>query len=78
MTYGSDYDVTVPLPYPVFDLKGQAKYDKSLKVLTLTLPGVPKEVSAETTVKLEEAVEEMISEVSEKVTYINSWTLNPT
>jgi hypothetical protein len=31
----------ISLPYPVYDKKGTAKYDKTLKTLTLTLPVIP-------------------------------------
>ena len=36
--YADVYELCVSLPYPVFDTKGVAKFDKGAKTLTLTLP----------------------------------------
>lgn len=41
LSYCDVYDVAVQLPYPVFDKKGSAKYDKVNKTLTITLPVRP-------------------------------------
>lgn len=40
------YSLSVRLPYPVFDSKGTAKYDKASKSLTITLPVRPPPVSS--------------------------------
>ena len=41
LSYRDVYDFTTALPYPVFDKKGVAKYDKVAKTLTVTLPVQP-------------------------------------
>ena len=41
LNYLDVYDVTIQLPYPVFDKKGTAKFEKAKKVLILTLPVKP-------------------------------------
>ena len=38
LKYADVYELCVALPYPVFDTKGVAKFDKTAKTLTLTLP----------------------------------------
>jgi hypothetical protein len=35
------YSLSIALPYPIFDKKGIAKYDKALKSLTVTMPVQP-------------------------------------
>lgn len=45
MTYQDIYDLVVVLPYPVYDKKGGAKYDKATKTLTVTLPVKPPALS---------------------------------
>jgi hypothetical protein len=35
------YSLSIALPYPIFDKKGVAKYDKALKSLTVTMPVQP-------------------------------------
>jgi len=49
LTYEDIYDLTLVLPYPVFDKKGAAKFDKSAKTLTVTLPVKPHVASNYTT-----------------------------
>lgn len=41
LSYPEVYSLSVKLPYPVFDTKGTAKYDKASKSLTITLPVRP-------------------------------------
>ena len=41
LSYSDVYDANIQLPYPVFDKKGTAKYDKVNKTLTITLPVQP-------------------------------------
>jgi len=41
LSYPDMYSLNVRLPYPVFDTKGTAKYDKASKSLTVTLPVRP-------------------------------------
>lgn len=41
LSYPDVYDVSLSMPYPVFDKKGTAKYDKASKSLTVTLPVQP-------------------------------------
>lgn len=41
LTYKTDYLLSLPLPYPVMDKKGVAKYDKASKCLTVSLPVQP-------------------------------------
>jgi len=41
LSYPDVYEISLPLPYPVFDKKGTAKYDKASKSLTVTLPVQP-------------------------------------
>jgi len=41
LRYMDVYDLHISLPYPVFDKKGVAKYDKASKTLTVTLPVRP-------------------------------------
>ena len=40
-SYLDMYVLSVPLPYPIFDKKGVAKYDKVAKTLTVTMPVQP-------------------------------------
>lgn len=46
MSYPDLYSLSLRLPYPVFDTKGTAKYDKASKSLTVTLPVRPPPVAA--------------------------------
>lgn len=41
LSYLDVYKLSVDLPYPVFDSKGSAKYDKTAKCLNVTLPVKP-------------------------------------
>ncbi len=41
LSYLDIYDISLSVPYPVFDKKGTAKYDKASKSLTVTLPVQP-------------------------------------
>lgn len=41
LKYSNVYDLHVRLPYPVFDKKGAAKFDKAKKQLSITLPVQP-------------------------------------
>lgn len=41
LSYRQDYLLSIALPYPVLDKKGVAKYDKTSKCLTVTLPVQP-------------------------------------
>ena len=43
LSYSDVYELCVPLPYPVFDSKAVAKFDKTTKALTLTLPVKPQQ-----------------------------------
>ena len=40
-SYLDTYELSVTLPYPIFDKKGVAKFDKSAKTLTVTMPVQP-------------------------------------
>mmetsp|Transcript_12819 Transcript_12819/g.12463 ORF Transcript_12819/g.12463 Transcript_12819/m.12463 type:complete len:408 (+) Transcript_12819:883-2106(+) len=40
-SYLDDYNITIALPYPVYDKKGVAKYDKLAKTLSVTIPVQP-------------------------------------
>ena len=44
MAYLDVYELLVKLPYPVYDKKGTAKFDKIKKTLVLTLPVKPSEI----------------------------------
>jgi HSP20 family molecular chaperone IbpA len=55
LTYKDVYYLHVDLPYPVNDKKGKAKFDKTAKVLTVTMPVVPPETSEARAGHLEEA-----------------------
>lgn len=44
LAYLDVYELLVKLPYPVFDKKGTAKFDKIKKTLVLTLPVKPSEI----------------------------------
>ncbi len=46
LSYPDVYSLSLRLPYPVFDTKGTAKYDKASKSLTVTLPVRPPPVAA--------------------------------
>ena len=35
------YTLSIPLPFPVFEKKGTAKFDKAAKTLTVTMPVQP-------------------------------------
>eukprot|EP01038_Epipyxis_sp_PR26KG_P006176 gene6176-8506_t len=41
LSYLDIYELSLTLPYPVFDTKGSAKYDKPSKSLTVTIPVKP-------------------------------------
>ena len=57
------YSLSLRLPYPVFDTKGTAKYDKASKSLTVTLPVRPPPTAAVVTASPAKATESAVSEV---------------
>ena len=57
------YSLSLRLPYPVFDTKGTAKYDKASKSLTVTLPVRPPPAAAVVTLSPAKAAESAVSEV---------------
>lgn len=60
LSYLDVYALSLTLPYPVFDNKGAAKFDKTKKTLTLTLPVRPAEI-----VSMNAEVVEVITEVND-------------
>ena len=69
LSYRDVYDFTTALPYPVFDKKGVAKYDKVAKTLTVTLPVQPhtkEELSALSPESKGNSLASGVSEVKQK------------
>ena len=59
LTYKDIYFLQITLPYEVNDKKGRAKYDKSAKVLTVTLPVLPPTYEEARAAQLREAEVQM-------------------
>jgi hypothetical protein len=68
LSYPELYSLVVKLPYPVFDAKGTAKYDKTSKSLTVTLPVRPPAallVGVSSPHKADSATEGVVQELGE-------------
>ena len=71
--YRTEYHLSLPLPYAIFDEKGAAKFDKTGKTLTVTLPlklppSTPRPPRSPTSPKTDDKIISASSEVEEPAT----------